>query len=183
MKQGEAPEKKRTPKKARPTGKPGRANSVVTAQRIDAFVQGMTSGANVTQTEAAIAAGYAPRNAHVTASRLMKNPLVQERIREAQARRAAACDMSADELTRFLVSMARGEVLAVVGLHEGIPVEGPPKHADRLKSADMLLKLTGAYPDTRHKVEVSSVPATSEQLEAALEQAKRIEAMKAKLLK
>lgn len=183
MRRSEAPAKTRGSAKSRPTGKRGRADTMTSALRIDAFVQKMTSGDNVTQTEAAIAAGYAPRNAHVTASRLMKDPLVQERIREAQARRRAACDMSADELTRFLVSMARGEVLAVVGLHEGIPIEGSPKHADRLKSADMLLKLTGAYPDQKHKVEVSAVPATSEQLEAALEQAKRIEAMKAKLLK
>jgi len=181
VKQGTAPKKGR--RKRTDFAPQKRSETVTDSMRREAFVQAMLSGANPTQTEAAIAAGYAPRNAHVTASRLMRDPLVQERIREAQARRAAACDMSADEITRFLVSMARGEVLAVVGMHEGIPVEGPPKHADRLKSADMLLKLTGAYPDTKHKVEVSAVPATSEQLEAALEQAKRIEAMKAKLLK
>lgn len=182
MKRGEAPAKKRDASKARPKGKSGRTDTVTSALRIDAFVQKMTSGDNTTQTEAAIAAGYAPRNAHVTASRLMKDPEVQRRIREAQARRAEACDMSAAELTRFLVAMARGEVLATIGIVDGVPIEGPPKHADRIKSADMLLKLTGAYPDQKHKVEVSSVPATAEQLEAALEQRRRIEEMEKRLL-
>lgn len=181
MKQRDAAPKGRVSKKSR--GGQARAASATSEMRIEAFVQAMLSGANPTQTDAAIAAGYAPGSAHVTAVRLMKDPTVQARLKEGRARRAAACDMSADELTRFLVSMVRGEVLATIGIAEGCAIEAPPKHADRNKAADMLLKLTGAYPDQKHKVEVSAAPATSEQLEAALEQAKRIEAMKTRLLK
>ena len=179
MKRGEAQKKGR---RRRADFAPQRRSETATdAMRRDAFVQAMLSGENVTQTDAAIRAGYAPRSAHTTATRLMKDPLVQERIREAQARRAAACDMSADELTRFLVSMARGEVLATVGIAEGCAIEAPPKHADRLKAADMLLKLTGAYPDQKHKVELSQVPATADQLRAALEQATRVDEMRKRL--
>lgn len=181
VKQGTAPKKGR--RKRTDFAPRKRSETVTDAKRREAFVQAMLSGENVTQTEAAVRAGYAPRSAHTTATRLMKDPLVQERIREAQARRAAACDMSADEITRFLVSMARGEVLATIGIAEGCAIEAPPKHADRIKAADMLLKLTGAYPDQKHKVEVSAVPATSEQLEAALEQRRLVEAMQRKLLK
>lgn len=180
MKRGTAPAKKRVAKKSRPTGQK-RATSATSAMRVGAFVQAMTSGANTTQTDAAIAAGYAPRNAHVTASRLMADPTVRDRIKEAQARREATCAMSARERMDLLVSIARGEVLAPIGIAEGCVVEGPPRHADRLKSVDMLNKMTGAYPDQKHKVEVSQVPATAEQLRAALEHQTRVEAMERRL--
>lgn len=180
MKRGEAPAKKRVGRKSRAVGAK-RGELATSAARIDAFVQAMTSGANMTQTDAAIAAGYAPRNAHVTASRLMADPMVRDRIKEAQARREAACAMSARERMDLLVSIARGEVLAPIGIAEGCAIEAPPKHADRIKSVDILNKMTGAYPDLKHKVEVSQVPATAEQLRAALEQAQRVEEMRKRL--
>lgn len=180
MKRGTAPAKKRVAKKSRPTGQ-RRAASATSAMRVDAFVEAMISGANITQTDAAIAAGYAPRSAHVQASRLMADPMVRDRIKEAQARREAACAMSARERMDLLVSIARGEVLAPIGIAEGCAIEAPPKHADRIKSIDILNKMTGAYPDLKHKVEVSQVPATAEQLRAALEQAQRVEEMRKRL--
>lgn len=177
MKQGEAPARPRVSKKSRPRGRK-RGESATSSARIDAFVAQMTSGANITQTDAAIAAGYAPRNAHVQASRLMKDETVRARIKEAQARAAEICAMSVADRMSVLIQIARGELLAPLGVSEGLPVEGRPKHSDRLKGIDMLNKMTGAYPAEKREVTVAEVPATAEQLRAALEHADRLAALR-----
>ena len=63
----------------------------------------LTDSSNAKQ--AAIKAGYAPKGAHVTASRLLRQPIVQEQIAAARERQAKKYNMTLDRIIEEMASI------------------------------------------------------------------------------
>src|SRR5262252_9083336 len=63
--------------------------------------------------EAAKRAGYAPRSAKVTASRLLAKPAVKAAVRDAQAARVHRLQLDADEATRLNAEICRFDPIAL----------------------------------------------------------------------
>ena len=112
-------------------------------------------------TNAAIQAGYSAKSAKVTASKLLTfsnvSREIEKRLDEIRDEQTA----TTKEVLRFLTSLMRGQLtekicLPVHGQKSRVEVvELPPKTRDRLKAAELLAKIFGAF---RAKDEESEVP-------------------------
>jgi phage terminase small subunit len=72
-----------------------------------AFVNAYCGKAKGNGTKAAELAGYAKSGAHVTASRLLRNPKVAKAVAERQQRAEKASIATSDELDEILTNIAR----------------------------------------------------------------------------
>lgn len=89
--------------------------------RQEAFVREYLIDLNATQ--AAIRAGYTPKGADVTGSKMLGNPKVADAIKEAQSKRAERTEITADRVLREYARIAfynPGRVLRVN--RDGLPV-------------------------------------------------------------
>lgn len=74
-------------------------------------------------TQAAIRAGYSPRSARTIASRNLARPAIAAAIAEAQAKRLAALEMSAEAVLRELSAIARANIFDYMRLGpDGEPI-------------------------------------------------------------
>jgi hypothetical protein len=140
-----------------------------------AIASGGTGG---TTAAAARAAGYAEGSAAVEASRLLKEPEIAGRVQAHLAARAAKSSVTLATITASLLEMSEGRTLATVGVSEGTPIMGEPKHSDRLKATELLARLHGL---DRHQVDLAIVPASAEALRRAAEARERVEAAEREL--
>jgi len=118
--------------------------------RQEAFCLAYVKSGNATQ--AYKEAGYKPKNdkiAGVNATRMLGNDRVQARIKELSAKIAKPKIMEAAEIQEFLSSVARGEQQDTYVLQSGITLEKPVTMAVRIKAADQLAKMQGAYLEKR----------------------------------
>ena len=134
---------------------------------------------NPNGTQAAIAAGYAPKSAHVTASRLLKRAKVRDAIARRNAELMVELDFTPQRIVREIAKVAgvnmadfvtiddegyphidltgvRRRQLAAVGavegpiIEEGRVVKAPKiRMHDKLKALDMLAKMARMYPAER----------------------------------
>ena len=80
-------------------------------------------------TRAAIAAGYAESGAGVEASRLLKNPNVQRKIKELQSARASKIGLKAEQVAEELQRLAFSNMLDYMEIDE----DGQPRGLDLSK--------------------------------------------------
>lgn len=159
---------------------PGRTagNVQPSIDRRDAFVSAYMGEAKMNGTLAATLAGYSPVRAAATASELLNEPDVIAKIDAMKAEVAKRTMVDAVALTMLLMGIARGEVLATVGIADGVPIMGEPRHSDRIRAIEVVAKLNGLMVD-RVEASVSTVPATAEQArrlaETAAEHARLLE--------
>ena len=100
-------------------------------------------------TEAYRRAGYSPKGADVSASKLLVNPRVRARIDSRLAEAEAARVASGNEVLRFLTASMRGEVEedvvvvegAGLGCSEAKVIQKKLGARDRIKSAEHLAKV------------------------------------------
>ena len=134
---------------------------------------------NPNGTQSAIAAGYAPKSAHVTASRLLKRAKIKEAIARRNAELMVELDFTPARIVREIAKVAAINTADFVTIDDnGLPhidlsgvkrrqlaavaaVEGPiveegrvmkaPKIRmhDKLKALDMLAKMARLYPAER----------------------------------
>jgi phage terminase small subunit len=134
---------------------------------------------NPNGTQAAIAAGYAPKSAHVTASRLLRRAKIKDTIARRNAELLLELDFTPNRIVREIAKVAGVNMADFVSIdNEGNPhidlggvkrrqlaavgaVEGPiveegrlvkaPKIRmhDKLKALDMLAKMARLYPAER----------------------------------
>ena len=101
--------------------------------------------------EAARRAGYSRRTDYSIGERLLRNVEVRRaidaRLKELESQRVA----KTQELLEHLTSVVRGEVEETVITNSGKVFTAPVVEKDRLKAAEMLLKVQGAF---REKVDV-----------------------------
>ena len=159
--------------KRKPPGKKTGASD-----RRAAFAVAYMGDAKMNATEAARLAGYAPKHAAREGSRLMKDPIVSAEIDRVKAARAAKSSVTLATITASLLEMSEGRTLATVGVSEGTPIMGEPKHSDRLKATELLARLHGL---DRHQVDLAIVPASAEALRRAAEARERVEAAEREL--
>ena len=122
---------------------------------VDAYIK--TGNAS----EAARLAGYSKKNVNVDGAKLLANSNisreVQKRLKELESERTA----DVKETLEYLTSVMRGEkteiVVVVVGTGKGFSksekVEVPTSTRDRLKAAEHLLKVHGAF---KNEVQVTN---------------------------
>ena len=122
---------------------------------VDAYIK--TGNAS----EAARLAGYSKKNVNVDGAKLLANPSIsreiEKRLKELESERTA--DLK--ETLEYLTSVMRGEkteiVVVVVGTGKGFSksekVEVPTSTRDRLKAAEHLLKVHGAF---KNEVQVTT---------------------------
>ena len=82
-------------------------------------------------TQAALRAGYSPKNAGAQGSRLLQNPDIQRRIQDLQNRRSKRVQLAADEVLTELAAIVRANVrhFTTNELGELILAEGAPADA------------------------------------------------------
>lgn len=111
-------------------------------------------------TQAAIRAGYSPKTAEVTASRLLRNVKVQSRIQELRAKEFKKTIATAEEVEAMLSRAMRGEldeeVVVVEGSGDGYSeakiMTKQISARDRLKAAELMGKRHQLFTD---KVQMS----------------------------
>ena len=103
--------------------------------------------------ESARRAGYSAKSAKVTGAKLLANAnlsaAVDERLKEMASERIA----ETQEVLEHLTAVMRGEVVEEVVTPGGKKIPVHVRESDRLKAADMILKVRGEY---REKVEVKA---------------------------
>lgn len=160
-----------TPAKRPPDSPPGR-EKLTSAKRREAFIEHYLGSCAMNGAAAARAAGYAEGSAAVEASRLLKEPEIAERVAAHLAERASKSAVTLATITASLIEMSEGRTIATVGVSEGTPIMGEPKHSDRIKATELLARLHGL---DRHQVDLTIVPATAEALRRAAEARERVE--------
>ena len=118
--------------------------------RQEAFCLAYVKSGNATQ--AYKDAGYNVKNdnsAAAAAQQILKNIKVQARIKELSAKIAKPQIMDAAEIQAFLSAVARGEQQDTYVLQSGVTLEKPVTMAVRIKAADQLAKMQGAYLERR----------------------------------
>lgn len=96
-------------------------------------------------TQAAINAGYKPKNAAGMGAENLRKPQVSEYINEKLKSLDAKKTMQIKEIMEELTSIARGEIKEERLDKDGKIVETRPLFADRLKAMDMLGKRYGMW--------------------------------------
>lgn len=108
---------------------------------VDAYIQ--TANAS----EAARQAGYSKKTAGSIGERLLKNvetkKAIDARLKEMASRRVA----DAQEVLEHLTAVVRGEMTEEVVTQSGKKFVVTVGEKDKLKAADMLLKVAGMYRD------------------------------------
>lgn len=124
-------------------------------EREDRFVDAFIASGNATH--AARVAGYTGTDhvLGVTGSRLLTKARVMTTIAERSRKRTRANVAARDERQEHLTATMRGETIAVVGVHKGKPIFGPPSHDTRRKAAMDLARMNGELLDTRPAVDVN----------------------------
>ena len=101
--------------------------------------------------EAARLAGYSKKNARYIGTELMAKPdisaAITARLKELESKRVA----DAQEVLEHLTAVVRGELTEEVVTQSGKKFVVEVSEKDKLKAADMLLKVAGVY---REKVDV-----------------------------
>lgn len=120
------------------------------------FFETIIADPAITQTDAAIAAGYSAKTAAQQGCRLMKDPEIVAAFDVWKKEQHEKNTARADEVIEFLTSVMRGEVVdnvpLFVGDGEQMFKEGAPPARDRLKAAEMLGKYYAMFTD-KHSVE------------------------------
>lgn len=97
--------------------------------------------------ESARRAGYSKKTDYSIGERLLRNvevrKAIEERLKQMESNRLAETREVLEHLTKTL----RGEVTEVVVTNSGKKFTVPVSERDRLKAADMLLKVFGEYRD------------------------------------
>ena len=83
--------------------------------------------------------------ARVNASRLLKKPEVQERLKELQAEQNSEKILSAQELKERLSAIARRETYETIYLPNGKKIEKPVSTRDALRAMETLAKVSGWF--------------------------------------
>lgn len=104
-------------------------------------------------TQAAIDAGYAPKSAHVQASRQLKNDKVRKYIEALRAEMWRSDAMTLEEALSLTASIARGEQQKGVRTqgepdsvdYEEVHYTYTPNVEDRQRSLEHILRVAGAY--------------------------------------
>lgn len=162
-----------TKHKRKPPGKvPDESKPII--DRKAEFVRAYMGEAKFNASKAAVMAGYGEGYAASAGSKLLDDPDVIAQIDAIKRERARRCEVTAAELTEIAMGIARGETLATVGVSEGQPVMGEPKHSDRVRAAEFAAKLNGLTVE-RNETMVTMQPATAEQLRRAAEIAEQRE--------
>lgn len=124
------------------------------------FFEAIIADPTITQTQAAIDAGYSEKTAASTASRLMKDPEIIAALGEWKKEQHEKNTARADEVIEFLTSVMRGEsvdnIPLFIGDGEQELTEGVPSARDRLKAAEMLGKYYALFTD-KHSVESEGI--------------------------
>lgn len=101
--------------------------------------------------EAARLAGYSAKTAAVIGAENLRKPKIQReidaRLKKLESERTA----DAQEVLEHLAKVLRGKEVETVVTASGKKFVVPVREIDKLKAADMILKVSGAY---REKVEV-----------------------------
>lgn len=118
---------------------PQKANA---AARLEAFC--LAYHADPNGTKAAISAGYSEKAAAATASRLLTNDKVRQRLRELAAVSASEAVATAKERQEFLTSVMRGKTRATFVTRDGLET-GPPDFPARLRAVELLAKMQGDF--------------------------------------
>ena len=122
---------------------------------VDAYIQ--TGNAS----ESARQAGYSQKGADVTGTKLLVNTSVRaeidRRLKEVQTARTATLQESLEIMTMILRGEIQEEIALVVGNGKNARLETvklPPKIKDRLRAAELLAKINGAF----RQIEESEIP-------------------------
>ena len=83
--------------------------------------------------------------ARVNASRLLKKPEVQERLKELQAEANSDKILSAQELKERLSAIGRREVTETIFLPSGESVQKPVSIRDAIRAMETLARISGLY--------------------------------------
>jgi len=110
---------------------------------IDAYIQ--TANA----TEAARRAGYKTPN--VTGAKMLVNASIRAEVNRRLAELKTASTADTQEILAHLTSVLRGELTEEIVTNSGRKLTVKVSERDRLKAAEMLLKVNGAF---REKVDV-----------------------------
>lgn len=89
--------------------------------------------------------GADANTARVNASRLLKKPEVQERLKELQAEANSDKILSAQELKERLSAIARREVTETIFLPNGEQVQKKTSVKDALRALETLARISGLY--------------------------------------
>lgn len=92
--------------------------------------------------------------ARVNASKLLKNPEVQARLKELQAELASKKICTATEIQERLSTVARREVYETITLPTGQQVEKQTSIRDSVKALELLAKINGMFL-SKAEVEIS----------------------------
>jgi hypothetical protein len=87
----------------------------------------------------------------------MKNPAIQDRIREIQSELASAKIATAQEVQERLTQILRRELSDTVYLPNGTSIERPAQIRDVLKAAEMLAKVQGLFI-SKAELEITNLP-------------------------
>lgn len=109
---------------------PGAKNQLTNRQLI--FIDKYIELDNATQ--AAIAAGYSPKTAHVTSSRILANDKVKKEILRRQDEMRKPTIASAQEVMEYFTKVMKGEILDQFGLEAPL--------SERTRAAQELAKRT-----------------------------------------
>ena len=119
-------------------------------------VEFVSNGGNGQQAYQAVY-GADANTARVNASRLLKKPEVQERLKELQAEANSEKILSAQELKERLSAIGRREVTETIFLPNGEQVQKPVAIRDAIRAMETLARISGLYatkPDTEIKNQV-----------------------------
>lgn len=123
--------------------------------------------ARMNATKAARLAGYTGDGVNARGYKLLREPVVLERLAEIRLERALKTDMNRDELVRIAREIALGDTIAVIGHYNGKVVMGRPKHSDRLRAVEFIAEMEG-FKVTKIEAKLTAIPASEAQLEEAL---------------
>ncbi len=137
----------------------GEVRNFVKGRKLN-FFETIIADPTITQTEAALTAGYSANTAAQQASRLMKDPEIIAALDKWKREQHEKNTAHADEVIEFLTSVMRGDTVDNVPLFIGDGeqelIEGVPSARDRLKAAEMLGKYYALFTD-KHSVEGEGV--------------------------
>lgn len=118
--------------------------------------------------EAARRAGYSKKTAYAIGERLLRNVEVREEIDSKLAQLQSERTADVGEVLEHLTSVLRGQETENIVTPSGKKFEIPVKEFDRLKAADMLLRVHGAYKE-KVDVEVKGLDYFVSELKASFE--------------
>lgn len=115
------------------------------SERQQRFVDFFIQTANAS--EAARLAGYTKKNSNRIGTRLLSNVHISATIKERLEKMASKRIADTEEVLMHLTAVLRGEVKETVITPSGKKFVVPVRESDKLKAAENLLKVFGAYKD------------------------------------